>query len=59
MDYKSILNSLVEKEDYSNLKTAIQYIEEIKLKETEIYNLQNQLTSLTNKKIYMKKAYIL
>lgn len=58
MDYKSILSSLIEKEDYSDLKVAIQYIEQIKSKENEIYNLQNQLTLLTNKKaLHEKNVY--
>lgn len=59
MDYKNILNSLVEKEDYSSLKIAIKYIEEIKTKENEIYNLQSQLSLLTNKKIlsYKENAF--
>lgn len=43
MDYKKILMTLVDNEDYKNLQRAINYVQSLKAKQLEISKIEEQL----------------
>lgn len=46
MDYKKILMTLVDNEDYKNLQRAINYVQSLKAKQLEISKIEEQLNNL-------------